>query len=107
MKTKNIFHITKNELSNTTEFFEKLHESGDILIERIISTGQVTPKDIWLSQNRNEWVVLLQGNAKLEFEGSDCIEINQGDYIYIPVLKKHRVIYTSTTPPCIWLAVHF
>ncbi len=107
MKTKNIFHISKNELSNPDEIFKKLHESGNIHIERIISTGQVTPKDLWLSQNRNEWVVLLQGNAKLEFKNSGFIEMNQGDYINIPASKKHRIIYTSSAPPCIWLAVHF
>jgi len=107
MKTKNIFHINKNELSNPDEIFEKLHESGDINIERIVSTGQVTPDGLWLCQKKNEWVIVLQGKAKLEFERSELIEMNKGDHILIPASQKHKVIYTSTTPPCIWLAVHF
>jgi cupin 2 domain-containing protein len=35
------------------------------------------------------------------------IELNKGDYIYIPHKLKHRVTYTSTNPVCVWLAIHF
>ena len=47
------------------EVFETLVSSEGIRIERIISTGQATPEGEWLDQDRDEWVVLLQGAAVL------------------------------------------
>jgi len=35
------------------------------------------------------------------------LELGKGDYVLIPPMQKHRVVYTSQEPPCIWLAVHF
>ena len=34
------------------------------------------------------------------------IKLTAGDYLFIPAHQKHRVEYTSSRPPCIWLAVH-
>jgi cupin 2 domain-containing protein len=90
----------------TQEQFDTLIPDHGVKIERILSTGQITPEGEWYDQDRDEWVILLQGNAKLEYEDGQTLSLKSGDHILIPAHKKHRVVYTSTDPPCIWLAVH-
>jgi cupin 2 domain-containing protein len=100
----NIFDITGLNLDR--ELFESLCEADQISIERIISTGQTTPPDQWYDQSRDEWVILLQGEARLMYEDESTIDLKTGDYLLIPAHQKHRVSYTSTEPACIWLAIH-
>jgi hypothetical protein len=45
--------------------------------------------------------------AKIEFENNEILELFPGDYILIPSHKKHRVVYTSESPKCVWLGIHF
>lgn len=89
-----------------SEVFERLFQKGTCLIERIVSTGQITPPDQWYDQDRDEWVVLLQGEARLAYEDGREVALSVGDYLLILAHEKHRVTYTSTQPPCVWLAVH-
>ncbi|MBD1855333.1 MULTISPECIES: cupin domain-containing protein [Leptolyngbya] len=100
----NIFDLTGLKLDR--ELFESLCETDQISIERIISTGQTTPPDQWYDQSRDEWVILLQGEAQLMYEDESTIELKAGDYLLIPAHQKHRVSYTSNDPACIWLAIH-
>ena len=51
-------------------------------------------------------MILLQGEATLAYADSSQIKLTAGDYLLLPAHKKHRVEYTSSNPPCIWLAVH-
>ncbi|MEM6612768.1 MAG: cupin domain-containing protein [Cyanobacteria bacterium P01_C01_bin.72] len=88
------------------ELFESIVSTENILIERIISTGQSSPPGEWYEQDKDEWVILLQGGAILSYEDNSIIKLTAGDYIFIPAHQKHRVEYTSSQPPCIWLAVH-
>ncbi|MEA5533507.1 cupin domain-containing protein [Crocosphaera sp. XPORK-15E] len=88
------------------ELFEPLLSTKDLLIERIISTGQTTPSGEWYDQERDEWVILLQGEAKLTYETGETYQLIAGDYLLIPAHQRHRVNYTSSEPPCIWLAIH-
>jgi len=100
----NIFELP-TELPDR-EVFESLVASEAVLLERIISTGQRTPPGEWYDQERDEWVVLLQGEAELAYFDGSRLRLQAGDYVLIPAHQKHRVEYTSTNPPCIWLAVH-
>ena len=100
----NIYHLIPPHFSS--EIFETIFQSNNIHIERIISTGQVTPENTWLFQEKDEWVILLQGNSSIEFEDGYCCDMKCGDYLFIPGNRKHRITFTSITPPCIWLAVH-
>ncbi|GAB4544129.1 MAG: hypothetical protein Tsb0014_38070 [Pleurocapsa sp.] len=88
------------------ELFESIVSTDKILIERIISTGQTTTPGEWYDQDRDEWVILLQGEAILSYEDGSQIKLTAGDYLFIPSHQKHRVEYTSFDPPCIWLAIH-
>ncbi|MEM9271832.1 MAG: cupin domain-containing protein [Cyanobacteria bacterium P01_F01_bin.143] len=100
----NIFNLPLS-VSNQ-ELFETLFSGNDILIERIISTGQTTPSGEWYDQDQDEWVILLQGEASLDYDDGSQIKLIAGDYLLISAHQKHRVTYTSSTPPCIWLAIH-
>ncbi len=100
----NIFNLPSS-LPNK-ELFESIVANGKILIERIISTGQTTPPGEWYDQDKDEWVILLQGEAILSYEDESQVTLTVGDYLFIPAHQKHRVEYTSSNPPCIWLAVH-
>lgn len=88
------------------EVFETLLQHPNCLIERIISTGQATPAEEWYNQDQDEWVILLQGQAELSYADGSRVTLNPGDYLLIPAHQKHRVEATSSTPPCIWLAIH-
>jgi len=82
----------------TTVFFE----SKNIRIERIVSTGQATG---WYDQNESEFVALLQGKAEIEFDDGNFKELVAGDTLIISSHVRHRVKYTSSEPPCVWLCV--
>lgn len=88
------------------EVFEQLIPDQGVLIERIISTGQASPEGLWYNQDRDEWVVLLQGAATIEWQNGGKEDLLAGDYLFIPAHQQHRVERTSDDPPCIWLAVH-
>lgn len=103
---KNIYDFTKVPAKSDEELFESIFDSRNVLIERIVSTGQVTPDGIWLEEDYDEWVILLQGNSKIKFDEGKTIEMEKGDYIVIPANTKHKVIHTSEIPYCIWLAIH-
>ncbi|MDK2940758.1 MAG: cupin 2 protein [Acetobacterium sp.] len=81
-----------------------LAQNDRVRIERIISTGQ---QSNWYDQEETEYVILLEGRAQLSFEGNQTITLEKGDTLLIPPHQKHRVAYTSTDPPCIWLCVFY
>ncbi len=106
MEVKNIFSDIPVETPN--EILETIIESHQFKIERIISRGQSTTDGYWYDQEKNEWVLVLKGNAGLLFEGSEeIVIIKTGDYINIPAHKKHRVEWTDPEEETVWLAVHY
>lgn len=75
-------------------------------IERIVSTGQASPPGFWYDQPHAEWVLLLQGEASLAFEGEPAPRLlKPGDFVDIAPHRRHRV--ESTATPTVWLAVHY
>lgn len=100
----NLFKLPAGILEE--ELFEALIPDRGVLIERIVSTGQVSPPGFWYEQERDEWVALLQGKATLAWENGRTLEMGPGDWALIAAGERHRVAYTSQEPPCIWLAVH-
>ena len=75
-------------------------------LKNLIRYGQPTQEDYWYDQARDEWVMLVQGKATIEFPENEHIELIKGDYLMIPANVKHRVLKTSKKPDCIWLALH-
>lgn len=88
------------------ELFERIAGDGDVLVERIVSSGHATTEGEWLEQERDEWVALLRGEAELAFADGRTTVLRPGDHVLIPAGVRHRVERTSADPMCIWLAVH-
>lgn len=85
-----------------------LVERSGLRIERIVSTGQATPEGQWYDQETDEFVLVVAGAARLRIEGEDRDrELAQGDWLLLPAHCRHRVAWTLSDPPTIWLAVHF
>lgn len=101
---ENIFNDIKIDLEN--EQFFNILKNEKVRIEKIISNGQTSPKDFWYCQEENEFVLLLKGEAILEFENNE-ISLKEGDYINIKAYVKHRVKKTSKSEPTIWLAIFY
>lgn len=87
------------------QFFE-LIKNDNIRIEKIVSNGQSSPINFWYEQKENEFVLILKGNAILEYEDKDVI-LKEGDFVNIKAFTKHRVKYTNKDEPTIWLAVFY
>ena len=89
------------------QFVELLSRPG-LRIERIVSSGQASPPQFWYEQPQGEWLVVLQGEARLAFEGetAPCL-LRPGDCIDIAPHRRHRVEWTHPEVPTIWLAVHY
>ena len=89
------------------ELLEVLAHGHNCRVERIVSTGQTTPEGQWYDQEQDEWVALLSGNAELTWKDGEKTKLKAGDWLLIPAHARHRVTYTSTEPPCVWLAFFF
>ena len=103
----NVFAVDENAYPplDGPELFETLAMgAGSVRVDRIVSNGQVTPEGDWYDQDLDEWVVVLEGEARLRYMNGDEVGLKRGDTLFLPKHRKHRVVYTSA--PCIWLAVH-
>jgi cupin 2 domain-containing protein len=92
------------ELSASTEESLSLFENPSVKIERIASRSYSSPPGFWYDQDEDEWVMVMRGEATLEFEGGELVRMKEGDYVTIPRHVKHRVQQTDLKT--IWLAVH-
>jgi cupin 2 domain-containing protein len=101
---KNLFDEVPDTLPN--ELIEILLSASTVRIERIVSHGHSSPESFWYDQDQHEWVVVLKGAARLQFE-DEVIEMQPGDFINIPAHKRHRVAWTTPHEPTVWLAVHY
>lgn len=88
------------------EVFERLLERDGVVLERIVSFGHATAAGSWYDQDRDEWVVLLSGAARLSFEGEHRVELGPGDAVLIPAHCRHRVEWTRPDCETVWLALH-
>ena len=89
------------------ELFETLAEADGVRIERIVSTGHASPEGSWYDQPGREFVLVVSGRARLEFDGGETVELEPGDWVDIPPHRRHRVASTDPDEPTVWLAVHF
>jgi cupin 2 domain-containing protein len=90
------------------ELFQTLVQTPTVRIERIISRGHSTPAGQWYDQDTDEWVLLLQGKARLGIENEpELLELKPGDAVLLPANVRHRVEWTDPDQHTIWLAVHF
>jgi cupin 2 domain-containing protein len=87
---------------------DALVSAPGLRVERIVSTGQVTPPGEWFDQDADEWVLVLRGRARLRLEGeADVRDLRPGDHVLLPAHVRHRVEWTDDAGPTVWLAVHY
>lgn len=102
----NVWKLPPGAGAAAEELVDVIVDSAEVRVERIVSCGHTTPPGQWYDQDRDEWVVLLQGKATLEYEDGIERTLGAGDHLLIPARVRHRVHATSTGPCCIWIAVH-
>ncbi len=85
------------------ERIDDLCSCRNVRVERILSPAafESGPYD----QEQDEWVMLLEGTARMEV-GEEIVDLAAGDYLFLPTHTPHRVLYTSASPSCRWLAIH-
>lgn len=105
MNPTNIFDSLPKNLSS--EVFEDIVRSSTMRIERIVSKGHSSPDTGWYDQDENEWVMVIEGKASLEFDDGSKCDLSAGDYINIPAHVKHRVAWTDPNEITVWLAVFY
>lgn len=89
------------------EQFQTLLAKPQLRIERIVSHGHCSPDGFWYDQHQDEWVLVLQGQARIGFADRETINLQVGDYCLIPAHCRHRVEWTPSDSDTIWLAIHF
>ncbi len=102
--TENLFDGIPHHMPG--EVVQTLLQADNIRIERIVSHGHVSAADFWYDQPQHEWVIVLQGKARLQFEDR-MVELQVGDFINIPAFRKHRVDWTTPDEPTVWLGVRY
>jgi len=100
-----------NLFANIPTSFEKelsdiLLQSENISIERIVSNGQTSPPSGWYNQTQNEWVLVLKGEAIIEFENKQ-VNLQAGSYLNILAHTKHKVSWTNPNLETVWLAIFY
>jgi len=102
--TNNLFTDLPENIPD--ELLTTLLKAANIRIERIVSHGHVSPDGLWYDPDEHEWVVVVKGAARLQFEDK-IVEMKPGDFVNIPAHRKHRVEWTTPDEPTIWLAVFY
>ena len=68
----------------------------------VIASSDILPGTVY-NQKHDEWVLLLEGAAKLELDDR-TMSLVKGDHVYIDSGKPHKVL--ETEKGTLWLAVH-
>lgn len=101
----NIYQFLPKDMKQ--EHFDDIIRSSTVRIERIISKGHTSPEEGWYDQEENEWVIVLRGAGKIEFEQGQETLLQEGSYMTIPKHVRHRVSWTDPDQDTIWLAVFY
>jgi len=83
------------------ETFTTLLEHKNIKINRIVSSNTVEPVEY--IQEEDEWLVVIDGEAKLLIENEEKI-LTKGDTLFIPAKVPHKIL--ETKDGTVWLTVH-
>jgi cupin 2 domain-containing protein len=87
-------------------FATLLAEPAGTRVERIASLAQADPPGHWYDQPADEFVLLIEGSARLGFADGTERALTAGDWVVIPAGCRHRVAWTDPARVTLWLAVH-
>ena len=83
------------------EEFHELVRVQNVVIEEIVSSA--LPDSVEYRQPHDEWVVVLEGSASLDVDGTE-LTLAAGDWVLIGAQTRHHVLDTEAGTR--WLAVH-
>ena len=89
---KNLFADLPTPLPD--ELCDTLLNVAGLRLERIVSHGHSCPEGFWYDQEESKWVLLIEGSARLQFEGEEPFQMTPGSFVNIPARKRHRVDWT-------------
>ena len=90
------------------ELVTTILQAGNFRLQRIVSQGHASPPGFWYDQDDNEWVVVLEGRAAVQFEGdAEAVILERGSHLNIPAHVRHRVAWTDPQGKTVWLAIHY
>lgn len=99
--------VETQAVAGTEESIEILASGSGGRVERIVSRGHFSPPGFWYDQEDPEWVMVVRGCARLEFQDpSSTLELAAGDALLIPARCRHRVAWTDPDRDTIWIAVY-
>ncbi len=106
MKAENLLDNLPADVSE--ELFTTLLQAEGLQVERIVSQGHASPPGFWYDQEENELVIVLEGDAAVQFEDdAEPVELRRGSYLKIPAHARHRVVRTDPNGKTVWLAIHY
>lgn len=73
--------------------FDTLATSKSVRVERVFSNGHTTRRGKWYDQSQSEWVLVLDGCGKIEFEGGRRVTLQKRGRLLVNPNKR-------TTTPC-------
>ena len=95
----NIYNYTLPDLDS--EKFSTIFQHKNVKIKTIVSNTLSTPQIF--TQTEDEWVIVLQGCAKIEIDGK-IHKLKKGNHLFIPANKQHTLLKTKKV--AVWLAVY-
>ena len=88
------------------ERIDQLARGAGWRLERIHSCLASSPDGFWYDQAESEWVLLLRGSARLQFEDeARPRDLCVGDSLWISPHRRHRLVATDPEPGSLWLAL--
>jgi cupin 2 domain-containing protein len=88
----NVFTELPHDLPE--ELFAELPQAPGIRIERIVSRGHCSQDGFWYDQDQPEWVLVLKGEARIQFEDR-VLELQTWGFMNISAHQKHSVSWTT------------
>ena len=71
-------------------------QANNLRVERIVSQGHASPLGFWYDQEEDEWIIVLEGSATLQFDGeAEPVKLRRGSYLNIPAHTRHRIAWTD------------
>ena len=84
----NIFQNIIEDYQN--ENFDTLLDLPNIRIERIVSNGQSSENNFWYDQDENEWILLIKGDAELEYKTGEIIQLEKDTFEWTNIKQEIR-----------------
>ncbi len=98
---KNYSFLENIPKDSKEEVFETIVKNDNVKIERIVSYGQTSADNFWYDQKEDEFVLVLEGDATIEYDNGSSFKLSRGDSLYIEAHQKHKVVYTSNHTMCL------